>query len=88
MTHFGLAETWITHYDVLDAHWSIQYLFAYYWSLSSVSLGYGDVVPITYAEKILTCFLAIYVASLLCYAPCEIGIIYSRFNIKSEKEIK
>lgn len=56
--------------------------------MSSVSLGYGDIVPITYAEKILTCFLALYVASLLCYAPCEIGIIYSRFNIKSEKEIK
>ncbi len=63
-------------------------MLAYYWSLSSVSLGYGDIVPITIPERLITCLLALYVASLLCYAPCEIGIIYSRFNIKSEKEIK
>ena len=46
-------NNWIKTQDLLNQEWTIQYMSAFYWSTVTVmTVGYGDVVPINSIERI------------------------------------
>ena len=63
------AYSWINVYHRTDLsnYWGIYLTAIYYWSVTMVTVGYGDVVAITRAEKLCNIFLTIIACCFYAY---------------------
>lgn len=46
---YGYRNTWLDFYHISDETWQIKYLYSiYYIAITSMTVGYGDIVPVDY----------------------------------------
>ncbi len=46
ISNYNENESWLLHYGIYDAHWSVRYAYSFYFStITTLTIGYGDVVP-------------------------------------------
>jgi len=70
---------------VADTEWFIQYLYAIYVSfITMITVGYGDIVPVSRLEKMYCILMTIISCGVFAYAVNAIGTI---FNNIAQKEI-
>lgn len=65
----------------LSANWELQYIEAFYFSMvTMVTVGYGDVLPVTAAEKTICVVLMLVSCGIFAYSMNTIGNILENFN--------
>lgn len=49
------SDTWLTYLGLRDEQIAVRYIYAFYWSTATMlTVGYGDVTPISIAERVYT----------------------------------
>lgn len=77
-------NTWLTVTNVENADWNIRYIYSIYWAITTmVTVGYGDVVPITPIEKVYAIICMLLACGIFGYIMNRIGSIFSSFEENS-----
>ncbi|CAK87690.1 unnamed protein product (macronuclear) [Paramecium tetraurelia] len=82
---FGVYETWLTHYDpaAYEYHWFDRYIISLYWSvITTVTVGYGDIVPVTTFERVFVIVVTLLLCGIFGYCISNIGNIFKSISDK------
>lgn len=71
-------RSWIHQQGLEDKEWSIRYISALYFSIiSMITIGYGDIVPINFYEKIYVIGITFITCGTFAYCINTIGNIFA-----------
>ncbi|KAL4480490.1 hypothetical protein ABPG72_022245 [Tetrahymena utriculariae] len=74
----NLNESWLTKNNINNADWYVRYINSVYFSfISMVTVGYGDITPISLQEKIFVIFMVAYSCGVFGYIVSSIGNIFT-----------
>lgn len=78
-------ETWLTRKGIVDSPWYDRYIASNYFAVSTmITVGYGDIVPVTTGEK-LTCVVVMIMASgVFAYTMNRINYLLSGLETTTE----
>ncbi|CAD8106695.1 unnamed protein product [Paramecium sonneborni] len=82
---FGITDNWLTHYDkqAFDYNWFDRYIISLYWSvITTVTVGYGDIVPVTTFERIFVIIVTLLLCGVFGYCISNIGNIFKQMSDK------
>ncbi|CAK84807.1 unnamed protein product (macronuclear) [Paramecium tetraurelia] len=78
---YGMTNTWINALELEDDSWQIRYINSIYWSsITTLTIGYGDITPQSSVEKIFTVGVAVFSSVVFAYTISSIGQIFSQLN--------
>mmetsp|Transcript_34093 Transcript_34093/g.59463 ORF Transcript_34093/g.59463 Transcript_34093/m.59463 type:complete len:742 (-) Transcript_34093:61-2286(-) len=78
------AVTWVTVAGATNLSNYDKYITALYWSVTTMAtVGYGDIVPHTFYEKIFAMFAMIVACGVFAYTIGSIGSLVSKQNAES-----
>ncbi|CAD8057761.1 unnamed protein product [Paramecium sonneborni] len=78
---YGIKNTWINAQELGDVSWQIRYINSIYWSsITTLTIGYGDITPQSSVEKIFTVGVAVFSSVVFAYTISSIGQIFSQLN--------
>ncbi|KAL4470019.1 hypothetical protein ABPG73_016755 [Tetrahymena malaccensis] len=79
----GFEKTWLG--DGSQNYWVYEYVNCIYWAVvTMVTLGYGDIIPITIAERFFTIFIVLISCGVFGYCINQVGMIIQ--SIGKERE--
>ncbi|CAK63768.1 unnamed protein product (macronuclear) [Paramecium tetraurelia] len=80
----GYSHTWLHQQGIYESDAFVKYFTSLYWvTITSMTVGYGDIVPVTTPEKILVTFMTFLVVGTFGYA---LGMIQSIFYKLAEQQ--
>ncbi|CAD8150118.1 unnamed protein product [Paramecium pentaurelia] len=78
---YGITNTWINALELENDSWQIRYINSIYWSsITTLTIGYGDITPQSSVEKIFTVGVAVFSSVVFAYTISSIGQIFSQLN--------
>ncbi|CAK92678.1 unnamed protein product (macronuclear) [Paramecium tetraurelia] len=79
-------NSWLVAKDITEANWSTKYIHAFYFStITTLTIGYGDIVPQTDLERIYVIIMAMVICGLFGYTISSIGNILKQFTEKEQQ---
>lgn len=79
---FG-PSTWVARYKIQDWSTGEKYQTCLYWTITTLAtIGYGDIVPLTYGEKLLAMFWMIIGVYVISYSVGSLTSFYSELELK------
>ena len=82
----GYDATWITNRQYQDEEWNILYVRSLYWSITTmITVGYGDIIPITWIEKIFAIVVMLLACGVFALSMNTIGTIFQDLNQSSNE---
>jgi hypothetical protein len=76
--------TWLKSAGLADAVWTERYVTSLYWAITTmITVGYGDVVPLTVPEKLYTIFCMLIACGVFGYTMNRVGTIFQSFEENS-----
>ncbi|KAL4467394.1 hypothetical protein ABPG73_000485 [Tetrahymena malaccensis] len=74
----NLDESWLTKNNINNSDWFVKYINSVYFSfISMVTVGYGDITPISLQEKVFVIFMVAYSCGVFGYIVSSIGNIFT-----------
>ncbi|EAR84612.2 cation channel family protein (macronuclear) [Tetrahymena thermophila SB210] len=82
----NLDESWITKNNLKNSDWYVRYINSVYFSfITMVTVGYGDITPVSLQEKVFVIFMVVYSCGAFGYIVSSIGNIFTeRAQIKAK----
>ncbi|KAL4465096.1 hypothetical protein ABPG73_022593 [Tetrahymena malaccensis] len=82
----NLDESWLTKNNLQNSDWYVRYINSVYFSfITMVTVGYGDITPISLQEKVFVIFMVVYSCGAFGYIVSSIGNIFTeRAQIKAK----
>lgn len=75
---FTKNPTWVDIKDLQDEDWLSRYLTSFYWAcITTLTIGYGDIIPNTNIEKLFVIFVALCSSIIFGYTISNIGAIFA-----------
>ncbi|KAL4480491.1 hypothetical protein ABPG72_022246 [Tetrahymena utriculariae] len=72
-------ESWIKKNNLNNADWYAHYINSVYFSfITMVTVGYGDITPVSLQEKIFVIFMVVYSCGVFGYIVSSIGNIFTQ----------
>lgn len=78
---------WLTKYEpnAMEFDWFDRYIIALYWSvITTVTVGYGDIVPVTTFERIFVIIVTLIICGVFGYCISNIGNIFKQMSEKKD----
>ncbi|CAD8049359.1 unnamed protein product [Paramecium primaurelia] len=80
------SYSWLTHYGIDGEIWTKKYIYSiYYCTITTLTIGYGDITPQTDLEKIYSILLALLVCGVLGYSVSTVGNIIKLLQDKDQE---
>ncbi|CAD8180977.1 unnamed protein product [Paramecium pentaurelia] len=82
---YGQEITWLTHYEpnAMNYEWFDRYIISLYWSvITTVTVGYGDIVPVTTVERVFVIVVTLLICGVFGYCLSNIGNIFKQITDK------
>ncbi|CAD8095929.1 unnamed protein product [Paramecium sonneborni] len=82
---YGQERTWLTNYepDAMNYEWFDRYIISLYWSvITTVTVGYGDIVPVTTVERVFVIIVTLLICGVFGYCLSNIGNIFKQITDK------
>lgn len=77
-------NSWIEHYGLTEASNFQKYIVGYYWTMATiVTVGYGDIVPQTFAEKIFAIIWMLIGVFVYTFTIGSLSSFLSRLDLKN-----
>ncbi|CAD8073817.1 unnamed protein product [Paramecium sonneborni] len=81
--------SWLEFYHVEDETWQVQYLYSFYFStVTMFTIGYGDVVPISYLERIIAILYMMICSIQLSYSVSTVGAIIDTISAYGQEKMR
>ncbi|KAL4467392.1 hypothetical protein ABPG73_000483 [Tetrahymena malaccensis] len=82
----NLDESWLTKNNLQHTEWQVRYINSVYFSfITMVTVGYGDITPISLQEKVFVICMVAYSCGVFGYIVSSIGNIFTeRVQIKAK----
>lgn len=78
---WGYDITWQDAQHIADADWKTKYIYSlYFTAITSMTVGYGDIVPVTNPEKIFVTIITYLVTGVFGYVITTIGSVIYRLR--------
>lgn len=75
------AETWLTQANLQDETWDVQYIASIYWAVTTmITVGYGDITPVTPNERILATCVMIVASGVFAFTMNSISRLLQQMN--------
>jgi len=69
----------------MEFEWFDRYIIALYWSvITTVTVGYGDIVPVTTFERIFVIIVTLIICGVFGYCISNIGNIFKQMSEKKD----
>lgn len=76
--------TWIQQQNIVHEDWFVKYSFSLYWAVvTMVTIGYGDITPINYQEKLFVVGISLLGCGVFAYSLNSIGTIVQDLTKRS-----
>ncbi|KAM3132212.1 hypothetical protein pb186bvf_015672 [Paramecium bursaria] len=76
-----MNQSWLIQHDLQNESAWIKYDASFYWAtLTMVTVGYGDIVPVNYVEQIVASIIMFISTIIFAYSMNQIGIIVKNIN--------
>ena len=73
--------TWLKQADLTNADWTERYVTSLYWAITTmITVGYGDITPLTSPEKLYTISCMLLACGVFGYTMNRIGNIFQSFE--------
>lgn len=83
MANINPTQNWMVTRQIAQAEWYEQYIWAYYWGTTlMLTIGFGDIVPVTYKEACCMILIETLSCVVLSYNISCVGSLIS--NIRSQ----
>ncbi|CAD8177398.1 unnamed protein product [Paramecium pentaurelia] len=80
---------WLEFYHIQNETWSVQYLYSFYFStVTMFTIGYGDVVPISYLERIVAILYMMICSIQLSYSVSTVGAIIDTISAYGQEKMR
>jgi len=80
------GETWMVTYDLIGKSLSERYVASLYFAIMTmITVGYGDIVPVTMSERIVSIIAMLSGCGMFAYSMNSIGILVQNLNARSSK---
>lgn len=80
------GDTWMMTYDLIGKPLSERYVASLYFAIMTmITVGYGDIVPVTMAERIVSIIAMLSGCGMFAYSMNSIGILVQNLNARSSK---
>ncbi|CAD8205669.1 unnamed protein product [Paramecium pentaurelia] len=84
---FGYDQNWIKQINIDGESWFVRYVFSIYWSsITTLTIGYGDVIPVSSVERMFVVIVAVVSSVVFAYTISSIGNIFSQLNENKKNE--
>ncbi|CAD8172405.1 unnamed protein product [Paramecium octaurelia] len=80
---------WLEFYHIQNETWQVQYLYSFYFStVTMFTIGYGDVVPISYLERIVAILYMMICSIQLSYSVSTVGAIIDTISAYGQEKMR
>ena len=70
-------DTWLDVSGIANSAWDIRYVYSLYYAIvTTATVGYGDITPISIQEKILTMIFILISCAMYAYTINTIGFLF------------
>ena len=77
----GVLYTWLDAQHIQDSDWTTRYINSlYFTAITSMTVGYGDIVPVTDMEKVFVTCITYLVTGVFGYIITSIGSIVGKLR--------
>ncbi|CAK80915.1 unnamed protein product (macronuclear) [Paramecium tetraurelia] len=81
--------SWLEFYHIENETWQVQYLYSFYFStVTMFTIGYGDVVPISYLERIVAILYMMICSIQLSYSVSTVGAIIDTISAYGQEKMR
>ncbi|CAD8184791.1 unnamed protein product [Paramecium pentaurelia] len=85
----SVQGSWLELYHIEHETFAVQYLFSFYYStVTMFTVGYGDITPVSYIERIISIFYMMFCSIQLSYSVSTVGTILDKISAYEQEKMK